>query len=108
MIARALTCAILINKDSQISMGNTMAEKTMKEALDDWEKEANKLIDETKKVGATASKKFDKQLKTLQDDGAKLIDSLKEEDDEKLRKDLEKRYNVIKDKLTRAWNELKK
>ena len=85
-----------------------MAEKTMKEALDDWEKEANKLIEETKKVSTTASKKLDKQLKTLQDEGAKLIDSLKKEDDEKLRKDLEKRYNIIKDKLTRAWNELKK
>jgi len=85
-----------------------MAEKTMKEALDDWEKEANKLIEETKKVSTTASKKLDKQLKTLQDEGAKLIDSLKKEDDEKLRKDLEKRYNIIKDKLTRAWDELKK
>jgi DNA anti-recombination protein RmuC len=85
-----------------------MAEKTMKEALDDWEKEANKLIEETKKVSTTASKNLDKQLKTLQDEGAKLIDSLKKEDDEKLRKDLEKRYNIIKDKLTRAWNELKK
>ena len=85
-----------------------MAEKTMKEALDDWEKEANKLIEETKKVGSTASKNLDKQLKTLQDEGSKLVNSLKEEDDEKLRNDLEKRYNIIKDKLTRAWNELKK
>ena len=85
-----------------------MADKTMKEALDDWEKEANKLIEETKKVGATASKELDKQVKTLQGKGVKLIDALKEENDVKLRKDLEKRYDTVKDKLTRAWNEMKK
>ena len=88
-----------------------MTENTLKKAVDDWEKEANKLIEETKKVGATASKDIDKQLKTLQDQGAKLFESIKRSGgntDDELRRDLEKRYNTIKDKLTRAWNELKK
>jgi hypothetical protein len=86
-----------------------MAEKTMKEAFDDWEKQADKLVEETKKVGSAASKEFDKQLKILQDEGAKLFDSIKRGDvDEPLRKELEKRYNNIKDKLKRAWEELNK
>ncbi len=87
-----------------------MADKTMKEALDDWEKQANKLAEETKKVGATASEDLKKRIKTLQDEGTKLLDSMKREKntDEKLRLDLERRYNVTRDKLRRAWEELKK
>ena len=83
----------------------------MKEALDDWEKAANEFIDETRKVGTTASNKLEMQLKSLQDEGVKLFDSFKqgrEGANEKLRRDLEKRYNVSKDKLRRAWEELNK
>ncbi len=88
-----------------------MTDKTMKEAIDDWERAANEFINETKKVGATASKKLEQQLKALQDEGAKLVDSYKhegEDADEKLGRDLERRYNVIKDKLRRTWEELNK
>ena len=54
-----------------------MAENTLKKAVDDWEKEADRLIDEPKKVSSTASKEFDKQLKTLQDEGTKLVESIR-------------------------------
>jgi hypothetical protein len=85
-----------------------MTGKTLKEDLDDWEKEVNKLIEETKKAGVTASKNLENKLKEVHNEGAKLIDSIKSENDEKLKNDFNKRYIATKDKLTRAWNELKK
>ncbi len=86
-----------------------MSEDNLKKAIDDWETEANKFVQETKKVGATASKELDKQLKMIQDEGAKLIESIKKGDpDDKLRLDMERRYNIARDKLTRAWKELQK
>jgi hypothetical protein len=88
-----------------------MSEKTLKEAVDDWEREANKLIEETRKVGSLASKDLEKQIKAAQDEGAKLIDSIKDglgDADFELRKELENRYNTIQIKLTRAWEELNK
>jgi len=86
-----------------------MSEKTLKEAVDDWEREANKLIEETRKVGSLASKDLEKQIKAAQDEGAKLIDSIKlglGDADYELRKELENRYNTIQYKLTWAWEEL--
>ncbi len=84
-------------------------DKSWNEALDDWEKEAAKLADETKKLGKSTSKELDKQIKSLQDRGDKLIDSIKKGDSEdKIKLDLERRYNVTRDKLRRAVNELKK
>jgi predicted nuclease with TOPRIM domain len=86
-----------------------MSDKTMKETLDDWEKQADKLVKETKKVGSATSKEIDKQLQVLQDEGAKLFDSIKRGDVEgPQRIELEKRYNEVKDKLKRAWEELNK
>jgi hypothetical protein len=90
---------------------SVMSEKTLKEAVDDWEREANKLIEETRKVGSLASKDLEKQIKAAQDEGAKLIDSIKDglgDADFELRKELENRYNTIQIKLTRAWEELNK
>ncbi len=84
-----------------------MTDKSMKEALDDWEKEANKFIEETKKVGATASKKLGEQRNKLREEGDKLFDSFKKKE-KSVDIQLEKRYNVTKDKLSRAWEELKK
>jgi len=86
-----------------------MSEKTLKEAVDDWEREANKLIEETRKVESLASKELKKQIKAAQVEGAKLIDSIKDglgDVDFGLRKELENRLNTIQDKLTRAWEEL--
>ena len=86
-----------------------MSEKTLREAVDDWEREANKLIEETRKVESLASKELEKQIKAAQDEGAKLIDSIKDglgDADFGLRKELENRLNTIQDKLTRAWEEL--
>ena len=87
-----------------------MSEKTLKVAVDDWEREANKLIEETKKVESLASKDLVKRIKAAQDEGAKIIDSIKiglGDADYELRKELENRYNTIEYKLTRAWEELK-
>jgi len=87
-----------------------MSEKTLKEAVDDWEREANKLIEETRKVESLASKDLEKRIKAAQDEGAKIIDSIKiglGDADYELRKELENRYNTIEYKLTRAWEELK-
>jgi hypothetical protein len=52
---------------------------------------------------------LEKQIKAAQDEGAKLIDSIKDglgDADFGLRKELENRLNTIQDKLTRAWEEL--
>ena len=89
---------------------SVMSEKTLKEAVDDWEREANKLIEETRKVESLASKDLEKRIKAAQDEGAKIIDSIKiglGDADYELRKELENRYNTIEYKLTRAWEELK-
>ncbi|MGD0804590.1 MAG: hypothetical protein ABSA11_11030 [Candidatus Bathyarchaeia archaeon] len=86
-----------------------MSEKTLREAVDDWERKANKLIEETRKVESLASMELEKQIKAAQDEGAKLIDSIKDglgDADFGLRKELENRLNTIQDKLTRAWEEL--
>jgi hypothetical protein len=88
-----------------------MSEVTLKEAVDSWEKEANKLIEESKKVRDVASKDLDKRIKKAQVDGEKLIDSIKiglGDADYELRKQLEDRYTTAQYKLTRAWEELKK
>jgi len=87
-----------------------MSEKTLKVAVDDWEREANKLIEETRKVESLASKDLKKRIKAAQDEGAKIIDSIKiglGDADYELRKELENRYDTIEYKLTRAWEELK-
>ena len=87
-----------------------MSEKTLKEAVDDWEREANILIEETRKVESLASKDLKKRIKAAQDEGAKIIDSIKiglGDADYELRKELENRYDTIEYKLTRAWEELK-
>ena len=89
---------------------SVMSEKTLKEAVDDWEREANKLIEETRKVESLASKDLEKRIKAAQDEGAKIIDSIKiglGDADYELRKELENRYDTIEYKLTRAWEELK-
>jgi len=88
---------------------SVMSEKTLREAVDDWERKANKLIEETRKVESLASMELEKQIKAAQDEGAKLIDSIKDglgDADFGLRKELENRLNTIQDKLTRAWEEL--
>jgi hypothetical protein len=88
-----------------------MSEKTLKEAVDNWEKDANKLIEETKEVGSLASKDLDKQIKAAQVEGAKLVDSIKDglgDADFELRKELENRLSDIQSKLLRAWEELNK
>ncbi len=82
-------------------------DKTLREALDDWEKSVDRLIEETKKVGATASKELGKHVEKVQTEGEKLRTSIgKGEADEKIRVELEKRYHTAKDKLNRAWKEL--
>ena len=86
-----------------------MSEDNLRKAIDDWEKEAEKLVQETRKVGASTSKELDKQVKKLQDDGAKLMETIRKGDpDSKLKMDIERRYNVARDKLARAWKELQK
>jgi hypothetical protein len=83
----------------------------LKVAVDNWEKEANKLVEETKKVREVASKDLDKRIKAAQLEGEKLIDSIKiglGDADYELRKQLEDRYNTAQYKLTRAWEELNK
>jgi hypothetical protein len=101
---------LLISYVSRVSNElSVMSEKTLKEAVDDWEREANKLIEETRKVESLASKELKKQIKVAQVEGAKLIDSIKDglgDADFGLRKELENRLNTIQDKLTRAWEEL--
>jgi hypothetical protein len=90
---------------------SVMSEKTLKEAVDNWEKDANKLIEETKEVGSLASKDLDKQIKAAQVEGAKLVDSIKDglgDADFELRKELENRLSDIQSKLLRAWEELNK
>ncbi len=82
--------------------------RRLKKQLTTW-REANKFIEETRKVGSLASKDLEKQIKAAQDEGAKLIDSIKDglgDADFELRKELENRYNTIQIKLTRAWEEL--
>jgi dipeptidase len=88
-----------------------MSEKTLKQAVDNWEKDANKLLEETREVGSLASKDLEKQIKATQVEGAKLIDSIKDglgDADYKLGKELESRLIALQSKLTRAWEELNK
>jgi hypothetical protein len=90
-----------------------MSEK-LKEAVNNWEKEADRLVKETMKAEAAASKDLEKRIAQSRAEGEKLIKSLGEESkkaDKQLRKaldDLEIRSKTIEDKLNRAWNELKK
>ena len=88
-----------------------MSEKTLRVAVDDWEREANKLIEQTREVGSLASKDLEKQIKATQVEGTKLIDSIKDglgDADYGLRKELENRLDTVQSKLTRAWEELNK
>jgi hypothetical protein len=90
---------------------SVMSGRTLKIAVDDWERDANKLIEETREVGSLVSKDLEKQIKVAQVEGAKLIDSIKDglgDADFELRKELENRLNDIQSKLTRAWDELNK
>jgi len=90
---------------------SVMSEKTLKQAVDNWEKDANKLLEETREVGSLASKDLEKQIKAAQVEGAKLIDSIKDglgDADYKLGKELESRLIALQSKLTRAWEELNK
>jgi hypothetical protein len=88
-----------------------MSEKKLRDAVDDWERDANKLVEATREVGSLASKDLEKQIKATQVEGAKLIDSIKDglgDANYELRKELENRLNTIQSKLTRAWEELNK
>jgi hypothetical protein len=90
---------------------SVMSEKTLRVAVDDWEREANKLIEQTREVGSLASKDLEKQIKATQVEGTKLIDSIKDglgDADYGLRKELENRLDTIQSKLMRAWEELNK
>jgi polyhydroxyalkanoate synthesis regulator phasin len=82
--------------------------------VDNWEKGVNEFIEEIKRGGKKASKELDKQLTKLQDEGRAIARDLKGEDEtvaEKMRDaldDLGDRLVEIQNKLTRAWDELKK
>ena len=90
---------------------SVMSEKTLRVAVDDWEREANKLIEQTREVGSLASKDLEKQIKATQMEGTKLIDSIKDglgDANYGLRKELENRLDTVQSKLMRAWEELNK
>ncbi len=90
-----------------------MSEK-LKEAVNNWEKEADRLVKETMKAESAASKDLEKRITQSRSEGEKLIKNLGEESkkaDKQLRKaleDLEVRSKTIQDKLNRAWTEMKK
>ncbi|MGD0804364.1 MAG: hypothetical protein ABSA11_09860 [Candidatus Bathyarchaeia archaeon] len=90
-----------------------MSEK-LRESVINWEKEADRLAKEAMKAGAAASEDLEKQLSKSRSEGDKLMKSIGDESrqaDKQLRKileDLESRSKIAQDKLTRAWNELKK
>jgi SMC interacting uncharacterized protein involved in chromosome segregation len=90
-----------------------MSEK-LRESVTNWEKEVDRLIKETMKVGAAASEDLEKRLSQSRSEGDKLMKSIGDESkeaDKQLKKvldDLESRSKIVQDKLSRAWNELSK
>ena len=82
--------------------------------VNSWEKEVDSFIEELKKGTKKASKELDKQLTKLQDEGKVIARDLKGEDEtvsEKMRDALDKLGDKLveaQNKLTRAWEELKK
>ncbi len=95
-------------------MGVSLLSEKLREAVNNWEKEADQLVKETMKVGEAASEDLRKQLSQALIEVQKLLKSIREEStkpDEQLKKaldDLEVRTKEVQDKLNRAWNELKK
>jgi len=92
-------------------MGISMAENKMKEVFDEWEKATEKLIDEARKAGAKTSKNLEQQFKDLEVEGEKMIKSFQKEGEkatDNTKTDIEKRFKISRDKLKRAWDELKK
>ncbi len=89
------------------------SEEEWKESVDKWQKDVDAFIEELKKGEKKVSKELDKQLTQLQDRGKSLARDLKGEEtvSEKVRdhlNDLGDQLVKAQEKLTRAWEELKK
>lgn len=86
----------------------------VRKPFEDWEKAVEKLVNDAKKAGATASVEMDRRFKEMQTQGAKLAQTLQEqskEADKNMRAaltEMDKRVKIAQDKMSRAWKELQK